>query len=143
MIYFGNSPQNRIYIFRINHILKKLTLKILNVCFYFMDYRFTFKLEKRKKWGHRTNDLSGGPNVTPPPQITRIIQYKALRSVFFCHLYITYYLFEVTQHYNAKKRRKVKQGIIGAYLIIDHGPLVPKSGTLTTSLRGKVVRGSK
>ena len=42
----------------------------------------------------------------PTPQIMRIIQYKTLRIEYFCHLYITYYLFEVTQHYNAKKEEK-------------------------------------
>ena len=61
----------------------------------------------------------------------------------FCHLCITYYLYEVTQYYNAKKRRKIKQGIIGVQPGIDPDPLVPKSDTLTTRLRGQVVRGTK
>ena len=55
---------------------------------------------------------------------------------------MSYYLYEVDQHYNAKKTRQSKQGIIhvGAHLGIDPGPLVPKSDTLTTRLRGQVVR---
>ena len=73
----------------------------------------------------------------------RIIQYKTLSSDVFYHLYIPYYLYEVTQHYNAKKRRKIKRVIIGAHPGIDTGPVVPKSYTLTTRLRGQVVRGSE
>ena len=48
-----------------------------------MDY-----LRKNKKWeGHRTNYLSGGPNLTIPPHISRIILYTTLMSVIFRHLY--------------------------------------------------------
>ena len=39
-------------------------------------------------------------------------------------------MYEVIQHYNAKKRRKIKQCIIGAHPRINPGPLVPKSDTL-------------
>ena len=34
----------------------------------------------------------------------RKIQYETLRSEIFCRLYFTYHLYEVTQHYNAKKQ---------------------------------------
>ena len=78
--------------------------------------------KKKKNGGHRTNYLSGGPNLTPPPHIMRIIQYKTLRSDF-CPLYITYYLYEVTQHNNANKRRKLKQGVISAHPGTRNQPL--------------------
>ena len=68
-------------------------------CFYFMDYHLKFE-EKEKKGGHQTNYLSRGP----PPHISRIIQDKALRSLFFFVIYvIPYYLHEVILHYKAKK----------------------------------------
>ena len=98
-----------------------------------MDYHFTFQ-KKEKNRGHCTNYLSGGPNLTPSPQISRIIQYKTLRSELFRHLYITYYLHEVNQHSNAKKKKK-KQCMIGVHAGIDPVPLVPQSDTLTTRLR--------
>ena len=94
-----------------------------------MDYHFTFKKKKEKIVGYRTNNLSGGPNLTPPPQISRIIQYKPLRIDFFCNLYITYNLNKETQNYNAKKR---KQCTMSAHPGIDPGPLVPESDMLTT-----------
>ena len=55
-------------------------------------------------------------------------------------LNVNVYLYEVIQHYNAKKRRK-KQ--MCANLGIDPGPLIPNSNTLTTRLQGQVVSGSK
>ena len=68
-----------------------------------MDYHLKFE-EKEKKGGHQTNYLSRGPNLTPPPHISRIIQDKALRSLFFFVIYvIPYYLHEVILHYKAKK----------------------------------------
>ena len=71
-----------------------------------MDLSF-YLLEKSKKIGGNHADyLAGGPNLTPPPQILRIIQYKMLRSDFFVIYHITYYLYELTQHYNAKKEGK-------------------------------------
>ena len=73
----------------------------------FISWTIILPFRKKKKIeGHRTNYLSGRPNLTPPPQVMRIIQYKTLRSDFFCHLYITYYLYEVTQYYNAKIEEK-------------------------------------
>ena len=140
MIYFGNPSKIGFRFLRVNYIFKNLTLKILN--FVFILWTFTVPFRKRKKiGGHQTNYLSGGPNSTPPQQISRIFQYKTLRTECFRHLYITYYLYEVPQHYNAK-RRKRKQCIISAKAGINLGPLVPLSHTLTTKLRGQVVRGS-
>ena len=52
---------------------------------------------------------------------------------------MTYNLYEVIQHYNAKKKKK-QQCIIGANPGIVPGPLVPKSDTLTTRLRDQVER---
>ena len=55
------------FVFRINHILKNLMLKILRIYFYFMDYCNTFQKKRIKIWGHRTTSLSGGPNLTLTP----------------------------------------------------------------------------
>ena len=64
-------------------------------------------LEKRKKIGdHQTNYLLGGPILTPPPQISRIIQYKTLRGVIFVIYMIPYYLYEVIFNYKAKKEKE-------------------------------------
>ena len=41
-----------------------------------MDYYNTFQKKKIKIWGHRTNSLSRGPNLTPPPYVSCVIQYK-------------------------------------------------------------------
>ena len=57
---FWRFPQNRISIFRVNYISKILTLKIL-----FLFHRLSFYLSEKKIGGHRTNYLSGGPNLTP------------------------------------------------------------------------------
>ena len=51
---------------------------------------------------------------------------------FFVIYIIPYYLFEVIQHYNAKKGEKTKLCIIGAHPGIELVPLVPLSDTLTT-----------
>ena len=53
-----------------------------------------YLLEKRKKIeGHRVIFIFQEEQKLPPPplQISRIIQYKTLRIVLICHLYITYY----------------------------------------------------
>ena len=71
-----------------------------------------------KNGGHHTNYLSGGPNLIPPNRL-------------FCHLYMTYYLYEETQRYNAKKRRKEKC-IIGAPAGIDSGSTVQHANHLAT-----------
>ena len=65
MIYFA-IRQKLEFVFRINHILKNLILKILRIYFYFMDYYKTFQ-KKNKIWGHQTISLSRGPHLTPPP----------------------------------------------------------------------------
>ena len=46
-----------------------------------MDYYNTF--QKKEIWGHRTNSLSGGPNLTQPPQVSSVIQYKQFRNARF------------------------------------------------------------
>ena len=80
-------------------------------------------LEKNQKkiGGHQTSYLSGGSNLTLHPQISRIIQYKTLRSAMFVIYLIPYYLYEVILYYKAKKRKHV----INAQPEIDPGPLVP------------------
>ena len=60
-------------------------LKILRIYFYFMDYYNTLQKIRIKIWGQRTNSLSGGPNLTPPPSVSCIIQYKKFRNEHFGH----------------------------------------------------------
>ena len=64
MIYYGNFTQKRISIFRVNYILKFLTLKNLIILLLFHELSFDI-LEKEKNGGggggHQTNYLSGGP----------------------------------------------------------------------------------
>ena len=95
-----------------------------------MDYHLTFK-KKRKKWGHQTNYLAGGPKLSP--QVSWIIQFKNLRSVIFVIYIIPYFLYEVILHY--KRKREKKQFVISAHPGIDPGPLVLKSDTLSTRPR--------
>ena len=59
-----------------------------------------------KNGGLYTNYLSGGPNLTPPQQILRLIQYKTLRSAILCHLYNSLLLDEVILHYMVKKEEE-------------------------------------
>ena len=70
-----------------------------------MDYDF-HNLEKEKNGDHRTKYLLGGPNLTPLPYISRIIQYKTLRSVFFVIYIIPYYLREVICITRLRKKKK-------------------------------------
>ena len=70
-----------------------------------MDYHLTFK--KKEKMGHQTNYLAGGPKLSTPPQISRIIQFKNLRSVIFVICIILYFLYEVILHYKRKKKKKI------------------------------------
>ena len=102
-----------------------------------------FRINEKKIGGHLTNYLLGGPNLTPTPQIPRIIQYKTLRSVIFIIYMIPYYLYEVILHYKAKKEKVKNQFVISAHPGINPGPLVPKYDTLTTRPRCQVVRGLK
>ena len=76
-----------------------------------MDYHLTFK-KKEKKWGHQTNDIVGGRKLSPPPQISRIIQFKNLRSVIFVIYIIPYFLYEVILHYKRKKEKKKKKKML-------------------------------
>ena len=107
-----------------------------------MVYHLTF-YKKTKKWGHQTNYLAGGPKLSPPPQISRIIQSKNLRSVIFVIYIIPYFLYEAILHYMRKKGNKKKKIVISAHPGIDPGPLVPKSDTLSTRPRCLVLRVSK
>ena len=103
-----------------------------------MDYHLTFK-KKRKKWGHQTNYIVGGRKLSPPPQISRIIQFKNLRSVIFVIYIIPYFLYEVILHYKRKKEKIV----ISTHPGIDPGPIVPKSDTLSTRPRCQLMCLSK
>ena len=63
MVYFGNPSKIGFVFFRIDYILKNLTLKIFNFDFDFMDTHYIF-LEKITKMGvHYTYYLSGGPKL--------------------------------------------------------------------------------
>ena len=69
-------------------------------------------LEKRNKWGHQTNYLAGGPKLSPPPQISRTIQFKHLRSVIFVIYVIPYFLYEVILHYKKKKKKEKNNNLL-------------------------------
>ena len=74
-----------------------------------MDYHLTFKKIK-KEWGHQINYLVGGPKLSP--QISRIIQFKNLRSVIFVIYIIPYFLYEVILHYKRKKEKEKKNNLL-------------------------------
>ena len=74
--------------------------------------------------------------------MSRLIQYKTIRSELFLIILFHLLVYEVIQHYNAKKEGE-KQCIKVDHRGIDPGPLVQKSDTLTTRSRGQIVRGSK
>ena len=87
LIYFDNSPKYD-FGFRINYILKNLMLKIILFLFHRLSF---YLLEKRKRiGGHHTNYLSGGPNLIPPTQISRIIKHITLRGDFLSFTYMSY-----------------------------------------------------
>ena len=117
----------------------KSDIKNLIYCYHFINYYLTFK-KKEKKWGHQTNYIVGGRKLSPPPQISRINQFKNLRSVIFVIYIIPYFLYEVILHYKRKKERK--KIVISAHPGIDPGPLVPKSDTLSTGPRCQVMCAS-
>ena len=107
-----------------------------------MDYHLTFK-KKEKKWGHQTNYIVEGRKLSPPPQTSKIIQFKNLRSVNFVIYIIPYFLYEVILHYKRKKEKKKKKNVISAHPGIDPGPLVPKSDTLSPRPQCQVMCVSK
>ena len=41
-----------------------------------MDFYNTFQKKRIQIWGHRTNSLSTGQNLTSPPEVSCEIQYK-------------------------------------------------------------------
>ena len=96
---------NRISIFEVNHIIKILTLKILFFLFHGLSFDILEKKGKKIEC-HQTNYLLRGPNLNPPPHISRIIQYKTIRSVIFVIFIIPYYLYEVILHYKAKHEKE-------------------------------------
>ena len=102
----------RISIFGVNHIIKNLTLKIFFFLFHGLSFDILDKKKSKKVEGHQTNYLLRGPNLNPPPHISRIIQYKTLRSVIFVIFIIPYYLYEVILHYKAKHEKEEKKQTI-------------------------------
>ena len=48
-----------------------------------MDYYDTIQKKIIKIWGHRANSLSREPNLTTPPYVSCIIQYKKFRNYHF------------------------------------------------------------
>ena len=103
MIYFGYSPIKGFrfleQIIYKNPILKTLFIVIIS-------WTIIWHFRKKKKWGHRTNYLAGGPKLSSTPQILRIIQLKNLRSVIFVIYIIPYFLYEVILHYKRKKEKE-------------------------------------
>ena len=65
-----------------------------------MDYH----LRKKKKWGQQTNYIVGGPKLSPPQQILRIIQFKECN---FCHLYNSIFL--VWSNFALQEKKKGKK----------------------------------
>ena len=51
-----------------------------------MDYYNTFQKKRIKISGHRTNSLSRGPTLTPPPYVSCVIQYKKFRNDHFVRI---------------------------------------------------------
>ena len=75
--------------------------------------------------------------VIPTPTISRIIQYKTLRSVIFVILiYNSIFLYEVILHYKRKKakEKQTKQFVISAHPGIDPSPLVPTCTKILTKI---------
>ena len=72
MIYSGNSPK-RDFDFKSKFYIQTSDIENLNFLSLFHGLLF-YLLEKGKKIrGHRTNYLSRGPNIAPPPHMSRII----------------------------------------------------------------------
>ena len=55
------------FVFRINHYIKKSDVENLKNLFLFHGPLYYLSVKNKKMWGQRTNSLSGGPNLTPPP----------------------------------------------------------------------------
>ena len=64
IINFGNSW--KLDFFRINRILKKSDVENLKNLFSFRELLLYLSETRIKTSGHRTNSLSGGPNLTLP-----------------------------------------------------------------------------
>ena len=100
-IYLGNSSKIG-FVFRVNIILKNLTLKILFFIFISWAMMIIYLRKKLSKWGLRNTHLLGGPKT--PFQYTCIaciILYKTLRSYNSCHFnnsILLVYVSEVIQH---------------------------------------------
>ena len=99
MIYFGYSPIKG-FRFLEQIICKYLVLKsYLLLLFHGLSFDI---LEKRKKC------LAGGSKLSPPPQISRIIQFKNLRIVIFVIYIIPYVLYEEILQSKRKKDKEKK-----------------------------------
>ena len=95
--------------------------RVEHTIFFIEKISFSLKLLSSHFYGQSFIKTVQGP-LTTPPHISRIIQYKTLRSELFVIYIYPYYLCEVIQYYNAiKKERKC---IIGAHQGIDPGPEV-------------------
>ena len=55
------------FVFRINHNIKKFDIENLKNLFLFHGLLYYLSEKRIKIGGHRTDSLSGGPNLTPPP----------------------------------------------------------------------------
>ena len=111
------------FVFRINHNIKKSDIENLKNLFLFHGLLYYLSEKIIKIWGHRTNSLSGGPNLTPPLYVSCVLQYKKFRNAHFGHFDDAILLvYEAIKHLNVKKERKNTLKV-GAHPGIDPGPL--------------------
>ena len=73
------------YVFKINNNIKKSDVENLKNLFLFHGLLYYLSEKRIKVWGHRTNSLSGGPNLTPPLKVPCVFQYKKFWNAHFGH----------------------------------------------------------
>ena len=62
------------FVFRINQNIKKFDVENLKNLFLFHGLLYYLSEKRIKIWGHQTNSLSVGPNITPPHTPGRVAQ---------------------------------------------------------------------
>ena len=82
MIYFGNSSKIGTC-FSHKSCIKKSDVENLKNLFLIHGLLYYLSEKIIKIWDHRTNSLSRGPNLTPPPYVSCAIQYKKFRNDHF------------------------------------------------------------
>ena len=79
------------FIFRINHNIKKSDVENLKNLFLFHGLLYYLSEKMIKLWGHRTNSLSGGPNLTPPHRFHALFNIKSSRMPISVVLMMPFY----------------------------------------------------